>query len=66
MLLFCRGIACVQQKYICVGTSFGNVLVIIPQKNSFIISDTLKTHSQAIHAMAGMHSIKPKIQVCSK
>jgi len=52
-----------QHKYICVGTSFGKVLIVIPQKNSFFISQTLETNSQAINAMAGMDNSKTKSSV---
>jgi len=39
--LLCCGIACVEQKFICVGTSSGKVLVFTTHKNSFNLRHTI-------------------------
>ena len=63
----CRGIACVQQKYICVGTSDGTILVITPHKHSFVISERLETNGQAICAMTALDKVDAKTPVsCEK
>jgi len=50
--LFCRGIACVDNKFICAGSSIGQVFIITPNKSSFELYNTRHDHNVAITSLA--------------
>jgi len=50
--LFCRGITCVDGRFICVGSSTGKVFVITPHKGSFQLYKTRSDHDVAITSLA--------------
>jgi len=50
--LFCRGITCVRSKYICVGSSTGEVFIITPHKSSFQLLKTRHDHDVAITSLS--------------
>lgn len=49
--LFCRGVTCVNEKWICVGSSLGEVLMIAPHKSSFQLVKKHHDHRAAITSL---------------
>lgn len=49
--LFCRGVTCVDGKWICVGGSLGEVLIIAPHRSSFQLVKKHHDHRSAITSL---------------